>query len=117
MRYRRLTTAGDMSFGQGGGDFWVDSPEGVAQAVRTRLALQVGEWFLDTGEGTDYATQVLGMRTQDTRDQVLQERALGTTGVLSLQSYYSAFDPTTRAFVVEMTLETLYGSATVRETI
>src|SRR5260363_151880 len=51
MRYRRLDAAGDYAFGRGLSDFEQDTPEAVAQAVKTRLALRFGEWFLDTSDG------------------------------------------------------------------
>ncbi len=52
MRYRREDENGDYSFGQGDATFLTDTPEAVAQAVKTRLALWRGQWFLDTEEGT-----------------------------------------------------------------
>src|SRR5260364_424406 len=54
MRYRRLDAAGDYAFGRGLSDFEQDTPEAVAQAVKTRLALRFGEWFLDTSDGTPW---------------------------------------------------------------
>src|SRR5260363_163740 len=51
MRYRRLDAAGDYAFGRGLSDFEQDTPEAVAQAVKTRLALRFGDWFLDTSRG------------------------------------------------------------------
>lgn len=52
MRYRREDPEGDYTFGQGDGTFLVNSPECVAQAVKTRFELWKGQWFLDTTEGT-----------------------------------------------------------------
>ena len=52
MRYRKLDAAGDMTFGNGIGAFYVDIPEAPAQAVMTRLRMEQGEWFLDAKAGT-----------------------------------------------------------------
>ncbi len=48
MRYRAWDANGDYTFGQGSKNFLVNSPQCVAQAVVSRLRLQLGEWFIDT---------------------------------------------------------------------
>lgn len=113
MRYRKLDENGDMRFGRGASDFWRDVPEAPAQAVKTRLCLRLGEWFLDTTDGTPYATQILGKHTSGTRDAAIRERIVGTQGVTSLDAYSSTFDPNTRSFTVSATISTAYGATTV----
>ncbi|MFW3086591.1 hypothetical protein ACN6UI_27150, partial [Klebsiella aerogenes] len=54
MRYRREDDDGDYTFGQGDDTWLVNSPEAVAQAIKTRFLLWYGEWFLDTTEGTPW---------------------------------------------------------------
>ena len=81
MRYRKLDADGDFQIGHGAADYHIDRPEGVAQAVKTRLALLAGEWFLDLTEGTPYATHVWGKHTRDTYDPILRRRILQTEGV------------------------------------
>lgn len=115
MRYRKLTSSGDYSFGRGTSDWYVDQPEAVAQAVKTRLRLEAGEWFLDTTDGTPWRTKVLGKRTSDTRDIVIRSRVLGTTGVTAITAYNSDLDRTTRKFTVAATISTAYGETTVKE--
>jgi hypothetical protein len=117
MRYRRLDAAGDMVFGASAADFLVNSAEAVAQAVRTRLGLQRGEWFLDTEEGIDWRAEVLGKYTGETRDFAVRSRVLGTTGVTAIAEYGSVFDPETRRFVVQLVIDTVYGQATIQETL
>src|SRR5260363_5516 len=77
MRYRRLDAAGDYAFGRGLSDFEQDTPEAVAQAVKTRLALRFGEWFLDTSDGTPWASRVLGQSAREAVDWTIRERILG----------------------------------------
>jgi hypothetical protein len=113
MRYRKMSADGDYLFGQGSG-FLVNSPETVAQAVRTRLKLYAREWFLDKREGLDL-DQVTGRGTQGTRDQQIQQRILRTSGVRRLLAYSSSIEG--RAFLVSATIETIYGAVTISETL
>lgn len=113
MRYRKLDQNGDYQFGNGGADFWKDQPEAVAQSVQTRLFLFRGEWFLDSTEGMTWKTEVLGVRTANTRDPAIRRRVLGTTGVKAITAYSSNLNRDTRAFSVNLTIDTIYGAATV----
>jgi hypothetical protein len=116
MKYRKLDAASDYTLGSGQ-DFLVNSPEAVAQAVRTRLALNLGEWFADTSDGMPWSTEVLGKYTTLTRDAVIKDRILGTTGVTAITDYSSAFDGNSRRLSVSATISTAYGSATVDTTL
>jgi hypothetical protein len=111
MRYREQTQMGDYPFGTNT-RFLVDTPATVAQAIKTRLKLYRGEWFLDTRIGLDLDT-IIGYGTQATRDQEIQQRILGTTGVLSLEQYASSVDG--RAFTVTATVNTIYGAVVLNE--
>jgi len=113
MRYRALDAAGDMQFGRGGALFLRDSPEAVAQAIRTRLMLFRGEWFADTTAGTDWNARVLGERTEDARLPELRDRILGTPGVRALLLLEAALNPDARRLGVRAVVETIYGPATV----
>ena len=110
MRYRALSPTGDFTIGQSAANFLVNSPAAVAQAVKTRLGLATGEWFLDTTDGTPYSTQILGTNTQGMYDSAIQERILGTPGVTGIVSYYSGLD-SKRVLTVEVTINTQYGVA------
>lgn len=114
MRYRQLSPDADYVFGQGAGEFLVNTPEAVAQAVQTRLLLAQGEWYLDQTEGTPYSTQILGTGTQDLYDQAIKERILGTPGVTAIVSYASLLDAD-RALTVACTIDTLYGTVAINQ--
>jgi hypothetical protein len=114
MKYRKMSADADYVFGPGS-TFLRDSPEAVAQAVQTRLALFTGEWFLDNREGLD-RDQILGVGTQRTRDFEVRQRILGTPGVLSILAYESQVD-VARGFKVSATINTIYGAAIITETI
>lgn len=113
MRYRKLDQDGDMQFGQQQANFFKDVPEAPAQAIRTRLMLFVGEWFLDVSSGTAYQGGILGKYTQDIADSVIRERILGSEGVTDIESYSSSINPETRTLVYSATVNTIYGQVTI----
>lgn len=118
MRYRALDANGDYIFGFGPSEFLQNSPEAVAQAVMTRLNLKTGEWFLDTSDGTPYATDVVGVGTKPLYDAAIRERILDTQSqgqnvVNEIISYSSSLDPTTRKLSINATIDTIYGEATL----
>jgi hypothetical protein len=117
MRYRELDANGDSTFCSGQTRFLVNSPEAVAQAVKTRLALIQGEWFLDQAEGVPYATKILGTGTQATRDIAVQNTILNTKGVKAITAYSSSVEPNTRKFSVSETLDTIYGETSITQVL
>jgi hypothetical protein len=117
MKYRKLTSTGDYMFGELGQEFYINSPEAVAQAVMTRLLLWKGEWFVDIQDGTPYQTEVLGMHTKSTYDLAIQARVLGTQGVVKITDYYSILNTVTRELQVAVTIDTIYGPIKIEETL
>lgn len=114
MRYRKLDAAGDYAFGASRADFHRDTAETVAQAVKTRLMLARGEWFLDVTEGTPWNGEVLGKQPRAGYDWAIRQRILGTAGVTGLAEYSSRLDPDTRGLSVTASISTLYGTALVQ---
>jgi hypothetical protein len=107
MRYRPLSPTGDFTIGQ---PFLVNSPQAVGQAVLTRLKLWLGEWFLNTADGTPYYTQVLGERYGKSPDAAIKARILGTPGVTSLVAYSSTFvGGSARMLTVQTVVQTQYS--------
>lgn len=118
MRYRQLAPNGDSTVFSGNSPFLVNSPAAVEQAIRTRLNLWLGEWFLDSTVGFPVKQQVIGTGTQDTRDLAVQSTILGTTGVLSITGYSSSVNSVTRLFTVSVqSVETIYGSFPFTQTL
>lgn len=116
MRYRKLSPTGDYTFGSQQNDFYRDQPEAVGQAVRTRLELRLGEWWLDVTDGTPHQTQILGAHTQGTRDPALTARILLTQGVTLLDNYNSVLTPE-RNLLVGGTVTTVYGETEIVGTL
>ena len=75
MRYRKLDADGDYSFGSRQADF-PGLPDTVAQAVKTRLMLLRGEWFLDSTEGMPWQGEVLGKQPRASYDWAIRQRML-----------------------------------------
>lgn len=117
MRYRKEDVNGDYVFGHQLADFYQDVPEAVAQAVKTRLGLFTGEWYLDTTDGTPWRTEVLGKYTKETYDAVIRDRILGTAGVQEIMAYSSSFDGDSRVLNVSATITTVYGPAPIATTL
>lgn len=115
MKYRKLDAAGDYSFGSGTSDFWANVPDAPAQAVRTRLSLWEGDWFLDRREGMPWRTKVLGKYTESTRDPVIRSHVLGTRGVKSILEYSSDLNRDARKFAGDVKIDTVYGAASISE--
>lgn len=114
MRYRKLDVNGDYSFGHSADDFYQDQPEAVGQAVQTRLLLWIGEWFLDTEEGTNYLQGILGKTDQSTADMNIQARISGTQGFDSIESFSSTQDPDSRAYSFTANINTIYGPTLIQ---
>lgn len=113
MKYRKLDENGDMTFGAGLDNYFIDSAEVVAQSVLTRLRMWLREWYLDTNDGTPYYQQVLGKHTQTEAVQAIYRRIRETAGVNRITEFSTAFDPDTRRLRIEVTLDTVYGEVRV----
>lgn len=117
MKYRRLDNNGDMTFGNQQMDFHKNSPDGVAQAVVTRLKLWLGEWFIDMTEGTPYQQAILGKGKQESIEPALRERILETPGVTELVHFEMRHDANERTTKVVVVIDTEYGNAKIAEVL
>ncbi|HCR1927280.1 TPA: hypothetical protein QCI12_001236 [Enterobacter roggenkampii] len=113
MQYRREDDDGDYTFGQGDGTFLVNTPECVAQAVKTRFELWKGQWFLDTTEGTPYIQSVLGKQRPEVYNLAIRDRISTTPGVLSILSFDTVNNGNTRRVKFTASINTIYGQTTV----
>jgi hypothetical protein len=113
MRYRMLSPTGDYMFGLGQANFYVNSPQAVAQSVMTRLRLWVGEYFPDTSQGMDWKTDVLGFTNAGQYDQAVQACISGTQGFASFINYSSSLNSVTRLLSISASIMTIYSSQPV----
>jgi hypothetical protein len=72
--------------------------------------LILGEWFVDVTDGTPWNTEVLGERTQQTRDVVVRDRVNTTPNVTAMTAYQSQMDVNQRTWTATMAVATAYGA-------
>lgn len=113
MKYRREDENGDYTFGQGDNTWLINSPEAVAQAVKTRFLLWYGQWFLSTTEGTPWLQSVLGKQNPETYNLAIRRRILETRGVNSIIAFETTLNTSSRRVIFTATINTLYGTTTV----
>ncbi|BDH45768.1 hypothetical protein TUM12370_18120 [Salmonella enterica subsp. enterica serovar Choleraesuis] len=113
MRYRRENADGDYTFGQGDETWLINSPETVAQAVKTRFELWYGQWFLDLTDGTPWIQSVLGKQRPEIYNLAIRRRILDTQGVSGILEFTTTTDTASRRITFTATIETIYGQTTV----
>lgn len=113
MKYRKQDANGDMVFGNGLLDFYIDSPEAVGQSVETRLKLWLGEWFVNVEDGTPYQTNVLGTNKSKSAPIAIRERIFKTPGVTEIVSFDYSIDANARSIAIRSTINTIYGQTIV----
>lgn len=108
MTVRRLdSVTGDIV--TSGQQFIIEKDE-IAQTIRTRLTLYLGEYFRDITDGTPWYEQILGkFKSLDTIEAVLRARIANTPGVVRLISFATDFDVNSRKYSVTAGVLTTYG--------
>ncbi len=97
-----IITGGEMQF--------IIGREEIAQTVKTRLALFLGEYFRNILDGTPWYEQILGKFTSlDVAESVLRVRIASTPGVIRLTSFDTDFDIDTRRYSVTAGILTAFG--------
>ena len=110
MLVRRLDEGHDMTFGQGLANYARDD-EATAQAVKTRLLLLKGEWFLDIEAGVPYLQQIaVKPANLPLAEAIIKQTILETEGVEALRSFGMTFDRDTRRLTIQATVANTYGT-------
>lgn len=116
MRVRALSPTGDYTFGQGQGNFLINSPQAVGQLVATTLRLWQGEWFLDTQFGLPWLQDVLGVfSAKSVVDMLIQATILSVQGVTKIVSYQSTLDGRTLSVVATIDTEFTVGNGSTTQ--
>ncbi|MBD8680291.1 hypothetical protein [Pseudomonas sp. CFBP 13719] len=111
MTVRRLDEDGDLAMGQVKLLTGYAAAE-VAQNVVTRLKFFLGEWFLDTSDGTDWFGSVLGKGSaMASRESVIRRRILLTPGCAGMTAFAVTADIATRELTVSATIVSQSGES------
>lgn len=120
MRCRRLDSNHDFCFGRGFGDYLEDqvsSPDAIAQAIKTKLLLFLGEWWKDLRDGLPLWQKILGSRVKNKAilDKILIDRIQGLKlpdnryAITAVKEITSEFDSETREYSFSCRVDTVFG--------
>lgn len=114
MTVRKLDENGDIVTS---GAIFISQTDEIAQTIRTRLRLFLGEYFRDITDGTPWFEQILGKGVNmSAREAALRNRIANTPGVIRLTAFSLDFPSVdARALTVTASVLTQYGIATVTE--
>lgn len=111
---RILDSNGDYTFGKNLQNYTYGT-YAVGLAIKSRLKLLYGEWFMDTSDGLQLFDSIIGASGTPENilvaDSLIKERILGTTDVTKITSFSSSYESRTYSF--SATIETKYGTVTV----
>lgn len=111
MTVRKLEDSGDITTS---GEQFINSVEEIAQTVRTRLKLFLGEYFRNINDGTPWFQDILGKgQSLAVKDATIKRRVLQTPGVISIFDFNTDFDPQLRTYSVSMGVVTEFGNALI----
>lgn len=112
MKYRKLTSTGDYSFGSVSNNYAVGN-EAVAQAIKTKLLLFYGEWWENLGEGIPMFQSVLGQTNPDTirssLSVLVEQRIMEVQEVDSVKNIKIDYDRKNRTISMEVDVATTNG--------
>lgn len=116
MKYRKLDHNDDYTFGQNQDDFLTEA-EAVAQAIKTRLRLFLGEWWEQTDDGVPYFEAILGQFNSDqsslAAEYLIGKRIKETPYVTNIKEIKTKTKG--RSLTIEAIVETAFGELTVKE--
>ena len=107
MTVRRLDENGDIATS---GQQFISERAEIAQTVRTRLGLFLGEHFRDITDGTPWFQNVFSKQTSlASKESTIRNRILRTNGVQRLTKFETDYDIATRKYTVNVGILTRYG--------
>lgn len=92
------------------GSQFLTGAEEIAQTVKTRLNLFLGEAFRDITDGTPWFEQILGKGSSlEGKEAAIKNRITRTEGVIQLTRFKTDFDITTRKYTISAGILTAFG--------
>ena len=111
MTVRKLDDAGDIATS---GEQFIGATEEIAQTVRTRLKLFLGEYFRNINDGVPWFQQILGKgQSLSVKDVIIKRRILQTPGVIAVFDFTTDFDLQLRKYSVSTGIVTEFGNALI----
>lgn len=112
MTVRRLdVTTGDIVTS---GVQFISGQEEIAQTIRTRLRLFLGEYFRNINEGTPWFQSILNKRgTLSNKDAIIKQRILQTDGVTQIIEYSADYDIDSRLYSIKCIVSTPFGNVPI----
>lgn len=118
MRYRKLSSSRDYTFGAKPGEGFLTDADAVTQSILTRLNLLLGEWWEDLDEGLPLFEEILVYNPLLSEIELLiSERIALTGGVDRVEDATVVSDPVTRALTYSATVYTVYSESGVSVSI
>ena len=82
----------------------------IAQTIRTRLRLFLGEYFRDVTDGTPWFQTVLTKRgALSSKDSIVRRRIQQTPGVVRVESFVTDYDVDLRKYTITASVITDFG--------
>ncbi len=92
-------------------EFWfIDGRDRIAQKLKIKLKMWLGEWFLDTSRGMPYLETILvkGVR-RSTIEYIIKDQILAVEGVERIETFAMNIDVIGRTLRVDFTCSTKEG--------
>lgn len=83
---------------------FVTGPEATGKGVRHRVRMFLGEYFLDTSDGTDFYDAILGKHPAGVAEAELKQRILSSPGVYDIADFDLTSDRQARKITVKCTI-------------
>lgn len=108
MTVRRLDANGDIATS---GQQFITGRAEIAQTIKTRIRLYLGEYFRDITDGTPWFQSILGKGTSlANKEATLRQRIVQTDGVLRLTKFETTFDIDSRKYSITVNVLTNDGA-------
>jgi len=108
MTVRRLDENGDITTS---GVQFITGTDEIAQTIKTRLRLYLGEYFRDITDGTPWFQSILGKGTSlNNKEALLRNRIIQTDGVHEITKFETEFDNDSRTYSITVNVLTDDGA-------
>lgn len=104
---RAVTSSGEPEWGNSQAG-WLENSDALAQLLRTRLSLFVGEFWASKADGL-WDPLTGGNLSPEQKVLLLQQRILSTPYVTGISNLDFSSNPTTRQFTFSCTVESQFG--------